>query len=341
MAPHHNWTDGYHQLRRRIEDLPGVEEVDAGTDRAASWPRSTNNDVLAIAAVIDPALAVWPARYANEDVNRRWFALRDDFVRALVEPPGDPYARNREFWSTVAAICTHLDQVSMPELWSALAEHVGDVKALRNAGPREDGPFAHFEGIQSYDDMALAQRKYLAEKRGSDRTQPPAGFGGGESIIPRTNNADVLQLATYWSDQLAKAKQVMGYATAVTNWKARIADVDVLAKGGKPDAVYPKNKEFWRTVMNTSIQIAIGDEAPSKWDMAVDSLKYSVGHIPQTLGTAATKTVDFVAGAGRAAGHIANEVGKGLFAGFGTPLLIGGGLIGLYLISRSRDHAEE
>jgi hypothetical protein len=30
-----------------------------------------------------------------------------------------------------------------------------------------------------------------------------------------------------------------------------------------------------------------------------------------------------------------NEAGKGLFGGLGTPLLIGGGLLGVYLIARS------
>ena len=41
-----------------------------------------------------------------------------------------------------------------------------------------------------------------------------------------------------------------------------------------------------------------------------------------------------------AVGKVANDAGKGLFAGFGTPLLIGAGLIGLFLITRSRDHEE-
>ena len=31
----------------------------------------------------------------------------------------------------------------------------------------------------------------------------------------------------------------------------------------------------------------------------------------------------------------------GLFSGFGTPLLIGGGLIGLFLITRKRGHEPE
>ena len=34
--------------------------------------------------------------------------------------------------------------------------------------------------------------------------------------------------------------------------------------------------------------------------------------------------------------EFANEAGRGLFSGFGGPLLVGAGLLGLFLISRSR-----
>jgi hypothetical protein len=188
--------------------------------------------------------------------------------------------------------------------------------------------------------MWNAQRKFLADKRGSDKL-PPAGMGGGDMLIPRSTNADVLQLATYWTTQLTDAKQVMGYKGVVDKWHAALADVDKLAKGAKPDAVYAKNNEFWRTAFEVAVQVAIGDESPSKWDLVVESVKDSVTHLPETLGHAASKGADLVASAAHAAGHIANEAGKGLFSGFGTPLLIGGGLLGLFLISRSRDHHAE
>ena len=203
-------------------------------------------------------------------------------------------------------------------------------------GAKDDGPFAHFDE-KTYDDLWRAQRDFLAQKRGFDQPDPPAGMGLRGLKIPRSTNADVLQLAAYWGKELANAKQVMGYRAAVEKWRAAMVDVDRYAKTGKPDEVYPKNNELWHTMFDISVQIAIGDEAPSKFDMAVDSLKHSVTHLPDTLSHAASKTVDFVAGAAHAAGHIVNEAGKGLFGGLGTPLLIGGGLLGVYLITRSRD----
>jgi hypothetical protein len=219
----------------------------------------------------------------------------------------------------------------------AVARRDENVKSLR--GAKDDSPFAHFEA-KTYDDLWRAQRDYLAHLRGYDQPEPPPGMGLRGLKIPRTTNADVLQLVDYWGKELAKAKQVMGYQGAVEKWRAAMVDVDRYAKNGKPDEVYAKNNELWHTLSDVSIQIAIGDEAPSKWDMAVDSLKYSVTHLPDTLEHAAQKSVDFVAGAAHAAGHIVNEAGKGLFGGLGTPLLIGGGLLGVYLLTRSRDRKD-
>jgi hypothetical protein len=215
----------------------------------------------------------------------------------------------------------------------AIARRDGPARSLR--GAKNDGPFAHFVA-KTYDDLWRAQRDYLAQLRGYDQPEPPPGMGLRGLKIPRTTNADVLQLADYWGKELAKAKQVMGYKAAVEKWRTAMIDVDRYAKTGEPDEMYPKNNELWHTLSDVSIQIAIGDEAPSKWDMAVDSLKYSVTHLPDTLEHAAQKSVDFVADAAHAAGHIVNEAGKGLFGGLGTPLLSGGGLLGVYLLTRSR-----
>ena len=51
---------------------------------------------------------------------------------------------------------------------------------------------------------------------------------------------------------------------------------------------------------------------------------------------------DAAGSAANSVGKIANEAGKGLLAGFGTPLLIGASLVGLLLIARNRhnDHTE-
>ncbi len=325
-ASFRSWTEGLDALRVRAEEVRGVVEQDG-----AAWPQTTNGDVITIASVIDPSLK---ARFRTSELGQRWDAVRDDAWRASIAPHKKTYAKNREFWATVADVCAYLDEVPVPDLWGVLADHLGDA-ALRNAGPAQDGAIARFDNVKTYDDMWNAQRKFLADRRGSDMVPPPAGMGGGPMDIPRTTSADVLQLATYWTTQLADAKQVMGYQTAVDKWHAAIADVDQLAKSGKPDDVYPKNNEFWRTSFEVAVQVAIGDESPSTWDLVVESVKDSVTHLPQTLEGAASKTAGAVAEVGHGLGQVVNEAGKGLFSGLGTPVLIGGGLLGLYLVTRS------
>jgi hypothetical protein len=249
---------------------------------------------------------------------------RDGTRGGAVDP--QPYV---EAWPRVA-IADWTPRASI-----AVARRDDVARPMRGA---KDDTFAHFDE-KTYDDLWRAQRDFLAQKRGFDQPDPPPSMGLRGLRIPRTTNADVLQLAAYWGNELAKAKQVMGYQAAVEKWRAVMVDVDRYAKAGKPDDVYPKNNELWHVLSDVSIQIAIGDEAPSKWDMAVDSLKYSVTHLPDTLSHAASKGVDLVAGAAHAAGHVVNEAGKGLFGGLGTPLLIGGGLLGVYLLTRDRKDA--
>ena len=82
------------------------------------------------------------------------------------------------------------------------------------------------------------------------------------------------------------------------------------------------------------------EPVPSRWDMVVSSITDSVKHLPDALATAASKSVELLEGAAHAVGKVANEAGKGLFAGLGAPVLIGAGLIGLFLISRNRAHEE-
>lgn len=264
----------------------------------------------------------------GEHIKHLHFELWKDGTRGGAVDP-QPYV---EAWPHVTI--AHWE----PGASIAVARRDEPARSLR--GAKDDSPFAHFEA-KTYDDLWRAQRDFLAQLRGFDQPEPPPGMGLRGLKIPRTTNADVFQLAGYWGKELAKAKQVMGYQGAVEKWRAAMVDVDRYAKSGKPDEVYAKNNELWHVLSDISIQIAIGDEAPSKWDMAVDSLKYSVTHLPDTLEHAAQKSVDFVAGAAHAAGHIVNEAGKGLFGGLGTPLLIGGGLVGVYLLTRSSGRRED
>jgi hypothetical protein len=331
----HTWSDGYLAVRYRAFETRGFIELDSGE----RWPHTTGGDVIAIAAVFDSAIKT----HGTPGVISRWATTLADIEADAVQSPHKTYFANRAFWSNLEAAAVFLDDmaVSPPaeSLWNALLAAIGE-HAPRNVGPSGDGPFKHFDNVKTFDDLYVAQLKYLLDLRGFDKLSPPPGMGGGERPIPRSTNGDVIALADYWSKQLASAKHVMGHDTVVKEWQAALANVDQLARKGDANAVYVKNNEFWRAVSSTAIQVAAADEAPSKWDLAKESIKDSVTHLPETLEHAASKGVDLVASAAHAVGEVANEAGKGLFKGLGTPLLIGAGLLGLFLVSRSRNRGE-
>ena len=218
MSHHiHNWTDGYLAMRRRAEESRGVVKVDIGPGAAARWPRTTNGDIIAITALIDPAVS----RHGPAGIARRWLALLDEVGNDALYAAGERYAHSRAFWATVESVCVYLDDIEVTapdsELWDALIDQLGTaaIVGVRNVGPTEDGPIAHFDNITTYSDLYLAQLTYLSDKRGSDRMEPPPGMGFGNMAIPRTTNSDVLQLATYWSNAIANGKEVMGHDGAV------------------------------------------------------------------------------------------------------------------------------
>ena len=327
----HSWIDGHLALRQRAYETRGGIELEDG----ARWPRTTGADVVAIAALVDHPVRA----HGTPGVLRRWRAALLDLQREALHAPHDTYALNRSFWSTLETVVVFLDDLAVtppdPEIWDALLD---ELTTYRNVGPSGDGPIAHFDNIKTYDDLYNAQLKLLKEKRGTDSLDQPPGFSGGLRDIPRTTNADVLQLATYWATQLSDVKEVWGHDAVVARWTPVMADVDKLAKPGKADDTYTKNNEFWRELQQVAIHVAVSDEAPSKWSMVVDSVKDSIVHLPSTLSTAAAKTAEVIGDAAHGAGKVVGEVGKGLFSGIGAPVLIGAGLLGLFLISRGRGH---
>ncbi|MDQ3341607.1 MAG: hypothetical protein M4D80_41170, partial [Myxococcota bacterium] len=229
-----------------------------------------------------------------------------------------------------------------PEVWAALRALFADETTLRNVG--KDSPFKPFD-VKTWDDLYIEQYKFLRDSRGSDELAPEPGMGGTKYKIPRTTNADVVALTDYWSKKFADVKEVFGHKGAMERWKKALVDVETSARKGDPNAVYPKNNGFWRDLKSTAIHIAVADEAPTKWDIAKDAIKDSFKNLPENIKSGAEKAATVVAGAAgdiaQGVGKIANEAGKGLFSGFGTPLLIGGGLLGLFLISRNRNSAEK
>jgi len=342
------WLRAFFSLQASAMESRGFVELEPGPndDVFIRWPRTSGHDVVAIAAVLDPYLREQPLRFGGHGIARRWRAVVDDLERYALDDPREEYPENRSFWNTLPAICVYLHSegapLPAPEVWTALRAVLSDALLFRNVGT--DSPFKPFN-VKTWDELWIEQWKFSCDTRGFDELAAEVGGSGKKTKIPRSTNADVIALADYWSKKFADIREVFGHKDTLARWKRALADIDGVARKGDPAAVYPKNNAFWRDLKATAIHIAVADEAPTKWDMAKDAIKESVKNLPETIKVGAEKAATAVASAAgdiaQGVGKVANEAGKGLFAGFGTPLLVGAGLLGLFLISRNRGSSEK
>src|SRR6185437_8748365 len=95
------------------------------------------------------------------------------------------------------------------------------------------------------------------------------------------------------SHAFADARAVLdSHDTVAREWQEVLGDVDRLAKGADPSAVYAKNNVIWRVLDEVSSQVSVSDQAPTKWDMFVGALERSITHLPENLA----KEVEWLGG---------------------------------------------
>ena len=265
MSIHINtWLRAYFAIQSTAMASRGFVEINAGEDDALRWPRTIGADVISIAAMIDLLVHEQPFRFGGSGLVRRWRACVEDLERHALILPHAEYAENRSFWNMLPAICVYLHAEAAPlpppVFWDALLAQLAEPTALRNVGPKGDGPFKHFDNVKTYDDLYNAQFKFLRDLRGYDDKNPEPGMGGGNNKrIPRTTNGDVILLADYWSKQLSDVKEVFGAAGVEKRWKDALVDIDTIARKGDPNALYPKNNGFWRALLDTAIHTAVAE----------------------------------------------------------------------------------
>lgn len=344
------WDDAFHELWMHAAKYRGIAtnlgELPEGTRYGTmqEWPRTRGSDVLSIAAVVDPVLRALPAQPGGYGIERLWHTCVIDLEWFALGHVTREYVHNRTFWSTLAATMAYLATIEAPfpagTTWRALLAEFATSGEHRN-GPESDDKL-HVTA-KTYDELWNAQKAALVKLRGADVREPTADMTGIPMAIPRSTNADVLQLATYWTNALTKL-EVKRFMGGVVNdmgldgekrrWQEALADVDKYAKGGTTSDIYPKNHEFWRASGKLSITIAAIDEEPDPLELMVDSVKQAAKDLPGRIANAAGAVAHVV-------GDIAHEVGAGLFKGLGTPLLVGGGvLLGLFLLLRNSGHHE-
>ncbi len=109
-------------------------------------------------------------------------------------------------------------------------------------------------------------KRAYGELRGAD-------VGPNRKLMPRTTNADVLQLAERWTKELRKAKDKGSYSRAKAEWQECLDDVARFTNGADPKAAYAQNLRFWQ---HYTARLAIHLESvkglPSKWDLVAESV---------------------------------------------------------------------
>lgn len=343
-----SWLDVFAAVHACARESRGIVEINPLVSDQSRWPRTTCADVIAIAAVIDPHVRSLPDRFGCASLTARWCEQLHELERHALYDADATFPANRSFWRTLPVICIFMNSLERnppdPSTFDALLRQLEAPLELRNVGPRGDGPFKHFE-VKTFSDLFLEQYKFLRELRGADNRDPEPGMTGVKKLIPRSTNADVIALADYWSKQLFVIKKVFGHESVEKRWTSALGDVATYARKGDPKALYPKNNGFWRDLQATAIHVSVADEAPSTTDMMLESLKDSLKGLPESIQAGVQAVgkgaVDIAGELASGAGKIANQAGKGLFSGAGVPLLVGAGLVGLFLVSRRRNEAEK
>jgi hypothetical protein len=286
------WNDAFHELwghaahhrglRAATGELPG-HTLSPSLQR---WPRTCGADVVAIAAVIHPVLCNAPLETGGHGVERKWRRCMHELEETALHEPTREYRHNREFWSTFASIAAYLASVDEPvpaAMWPALLAEVTSAEPAHRSIAVVDERL-HLAAF-SHDELWQAQKTALIKLRGAEVRDAAVGVMGGRTTIPRTVNADVLQLATYWTRALtqveekrrevgphgADALHAAGLDGELRRWRAVLADIALYASHGDPVALYPKNEAFWRASGSLSVTIAAIDEAPAPFDMLLDT----------------------------------------------------------------------
>jgi len=281
------WDEAFHQLWIHAVQHRGIAVAESPGQMPdgmpQGWPRTRGSDVLAIASVVDPVVRAVPMAPGSFGIVRRWRHCASDLADLALARPTHEYAQNQAFWPTLAATLAHLASIDAPvphDLWPALLAEIASPNTSHDlAGDLASDEYLHL-AADSYEELWRVQKATLSELRGVDVRDPSADTDGPRRTVPRTTNADILQLAMFWTMALIKVESrrralshdvvaTLGLDGVKRRWDAVVADVEAYARTGDPRDVYPKNHEFWRATAAVSVTISAIDDLPLSLDFAV------------------------------------------------------------------------
>lgn len=251
-------------------------------------PCTRNADVLALADYWTTQLAC-RGQDAHDTFHRllhsAWREVLHQVKSAERLPASETYAHNHEFWTSLLLLTTQSDaRDAKPAPWAFDVPAMSD-DPVRNAAPVDTGATLDFPAAKTWDEAAQMQRDAFAKLRGEDRVT-----GRKISRVPRTTLADVRQLAAFWTQGLARVGfhnfADISYRHVIDRWDAARAQLDRIPASLDPASVYPHNTDFWEALMTIAIQVAVTAEAPTRWQLAKESVKDAVSNLPDTLRSA-------------------------------------------------------
>ena len=116
-----SWLRACFALQESAMDGRGVVEIPHGDEDVIRWPRTSADDVRAIADMLDPILRTRPLRFGGRGLARRWRSSIDALDRHARDVE---YRDNRTFWRALPALFLYLHSQSVPlpppTVWTAL-----------------------------------------------------------------------------------------------------------------------------------------------------------------------------------------------------------------------------
>lgn len=178
-------------------------------------------------------------------------------------------------------------------------------------------------------DVHVALRAHFIERRGVEASSGAAPTPPSRRV-PKTTNADVVQLAIFWTHQmLTHPRSRPEMAGRRRRWAEVAAEVRALTAGAKPNDVFARNAAFWSAAHGLAIacdvERELGDDTPGGFDAVVG---FFTEAIPDALGGALSWLGDGVERGAKSAGRAVGGAARGALDELGLKeLLIGAGVL--------------
>lgn len=281
-----SWSELYQLLRGKAEACRGTVTVAPNGSPSTAWPHTTTRDVFAIALAFDTAIE----KHAPRAIVARWFA-ESNLLAGEPEDSTDPYFGNRSFWSTLAEVTVELDHVAAPLPPLAVIEHA--LRELEVARPAETGDLRNAPAgtrlvtvfaEPTWRAMALRQVEFFRRLRGEE-----VGGHVFAHTVPATCNADVLGLADYWGDQLARVGDSASdtlQRLLFSCWREVLHRVHCDAELAPPHERCRHNVDFWVSLLALATRSDACNATPTPWAFHVpESHRSHRNALPDPLQT--------------------------------------------------------